>query len=306
MRVLTGLRPLATPPARTVVALGMFDGVHLGHQRLIRLAVRLAKQQRATSVAITFDPDPQQVLDPAAGASMLMSLDERIRHIRALGAGAVWVIPFSRAFSRTPPEAFVERMLVERMRAGAIVVGQSFRFGKDRRGDFRLLQSLARRYGMRVIALPAVRRAGAVVSSSRIREALRRGELAAARRLLGHPPTLTGTVVRGEGRATALGFPTANLRLARQLTPPPGVYSVRARLGARTCKGVMNLGRRPTFGRGPLTCEVHLLGFHGQLYGRALTVELIRLLRDEQRFSDPAALARQIARDVARVRAERA
>lgn len=298
-----GLNPFPTPPPGAVVALGMFDGVHVGHQQLIRTAMRLAARQGGTSVVITFDPDPQQVLDPRHARPPLMTLESRVRTILALGVQIVWIIPFTSRFSKTSPEEFVETILARRLRATAVVVGETFAFGAGRRGNLATLRGFGERRGFRVIALPAVRCEGAAVSSSRIRRLIEQGQLAQAKRLLGRPLQLSGVVVRGDGRATRLGFPTANVRLAPQLLPPRGVYSVELRWGSRSRKGLMNLGVRPTFGAGPLTCEVHLPGFRGSLYGKPVTISMHRFVRPEQRFSSSEQLTRQVRRDLARTHA---
>jgi riboflavin kinase/FMN adenylyltransferase len=292
-------RARSRPPVRAVAALGMFDGVHIGHQRLIGAAVAEARRLRGTSVVVTFEPDPQHILNPARASAPLLPLEARVAAIRALGAQRVLVIPFTRRFANTTAGAFVQTVLARRLRAHCVVVGRGFVFGHDRQGNLATLRTLGRRAGYRVIAVPPVRRDGAVVSSSRIRALVRSGEVVNAARLLGRPPTLYGTVVRGAGRATALGFPTANLRLAKQLPPESGVYGVRLHRAGRSWPGVMNLGRRPTFGAGPLTCEAHLLGFRGSLYGTAVRVEVLQRLRPEQRFASVDALVDQIHRDIA-------
>lgn len=318
------------PARNTVVTIGMFDGVHVGHQRLIRTAIRLAARLRAASVVLTFDPDPQTVLAPRQAQPRLMPLAARLRLMRALGVERIRVLPFTRAFSRLSAEQFVRTILVHRLRAACVVVGNNFAFGRARRGNVDVLRLLGRRYGLRVVVVPPVRRGGAPVSSSRIRRLLETGRIVEANRLLGRPAQLAGVVVRGDRRARRLGFPTANLRLSETLPrpanrasrgglPPRGVYHVRLEVGGRCHEGVMNLGVRPTFGPParrsrqpgrasaapryhPLVCEVHLVGFRGNVYGRSVTVHLLRRLRPERRFASAEALARQIRRDVLRVR----
>lgn len=300
MRVLTGLSTLRRPPRRAVVTVGVFDGVHVAHQRLIRSTVRLARRLSGTSVVITFDPDPQTVLHPASAAPALMPLAERLRYLDALGVDWVWVMPFSRRFARMSAEQFIQRVLTQRLRACALIVGDTFAFGAGRRGDMHVLQTLGPARGMRVIPVKPITRAGRPVSSSRIRECIRRGRLGEATRLLGRAPGLYGTVVRGAGRGRRLGFPTANLRLIPQIVPPHGVYAVLVEAAGRRWRGVMNLGMRPTFGGGPVVCEVHLLGFSGTLLGRPVTVALLARLRGERRFATPAALSRQVRSDIRR------
>ena len=302
MRVLRGLAAMQRAPARAVVTVGVFDGVHVAHQALIRSTVRIAHRARGTAVVITFDPDPQVVLTPRRAPPALMPLATRLQHLEALGVDDVWIIPFTKRFARMSAEQFVEQMLIRRLRASVLIVGQTFLFGRNRRGDMDVLQTLCPRYGVRVIPVRPIARAGRIVSSSRIRRLIERGALAQAQELLGYPPTLYGAVVRGVGRGERLGFPTANLQLIPQVLPPHGVYVVRARVEGRRRRGVMNLGNRPTFGPGPVVCEVHLLGFSGRLHGTPIALELMTRLRGERRFSSPQALVRQVRRDLSRAR----
>jgi riboflavin kinase/FMN adenylyltransferase len=318
-RVLRGIAAVRRPPVRAVVAVGMFDGMHLAHQRLIRATVRLARRLQGTGVAITFDPDPQRIVDPAHAQPALMPLEARVAFLQALGIERVWIIPFTKRFSRLGAEPFIRRILVGRLRASAVIVGETFAFGQGRQGDLGVLQAVGRSCGMRVLPLRQVRRGGAPVSSSRIRRLITRGALAPAARLLGRPPALYGVVVHGAGRGRRLGFRTANIRLISQVVPPQGVYAVAVHrrdgrgkraaagrpfaLGELIGGGVMNLGVRPTFGSGPMACEVHVLGFSGTLMGQALSVSLLSRLRGERRFASLDALRRQVRRDIARARA---
>ena len=311
MRVITGLHALTVLPRRSVVTIGMFDGVHLGHQRLINTAVTLAKRSRAASVVVTFHPDPQQILDPAHAPRSMMPLEDRVRLISALGVDLVWVIPFTPAFSKRSAERFVEEILVERLHAVCVVVGTTFMFGNERRGTLKLLQGLGRQYRMRVLVVAPVRRGGELVSSSRIRRLIESGELEEAHRLLGRPVELRGTVVKGEGRAQTLGFPTANVRLASTMLPPRGVYQIQLQHAEKRFRGLMNLGIRPTFLPAvsherrtrvpPLVCEAHLVGFHGDLYGQSITIAVLKRLRDERQFDTPQALVQQIQRDLQKI-----
>ena len=289
-------------PRRAVVTVGVFDGVHRAHQQLIRAAVAQARALRGDSVAITFDPDPQHVLAPSSAEPALMPLEERLEQLKALSLDLIWVIPFTKRFASTTAEDFVHRVLIGRLQAAALVVGEAFLFGRDREGDMAMLRALGPAHGMRIVPVQQVMWRGQPISSSRIRRLIREGRLAQAKQLLGRPPALYGVVVRGVGRGRRLGFPTANIRLIPQALPPQGVYAVtvRARGSHREWPGVMNLGVRPTFGPGPLVCEAHMLGFAGTLIGRAMTVSLLARLRNERRFPSPQALARQIRRDRSR------
>ena len=293
---------MAQPPPRAIVTIGVFDGVHRAHQRLIRAAVRMARRRRGTSVALTFDPDPQAVLHPASAPPALMPLDERVAYLRELGVDLVWVIPFTPRFARLTAAQFIRRILVARVRAEAVLVGEAFAFGRNRRGDMEVLRSLGPRCGIRVVSVRQITHGGEPISSSRIRRLIAEGRLGLARRLLGRPPALYGRVVRGAGRGRRFHVPTANVRLEPHALPPEGVYAVLLRRAGRpgTFRGVMNLGTRPTFGAGPLVCEVHLLGFSGTLTGRSVSVSLLARLRGERCFSSPEALYRQVRLDLRR------
>ena len=301
MRILRGLRAAARPPRRSVVTVGVFDGVHRAHQRLIRSAVGMARRLDGTSVVITFDPDPQAVLDPGHAQPALMPLEARLARLRELGVDWAWVIPFTTRFARMSAAQFIRRLLIRRLHARRLVVGETFAFGRGRRGDLAILRALGPAHGMRIVPVREIRLGGAPISSSRIRQLIARGHLAQARRLLGADPSLYGVVVRGTGRGRRLGFPTANLRLISEVLPPRGVYAVAVHDLAhprRSWRGVMNLGIRPTFGPGPLVCEVHLLDFSGTLRGRRVAVSVLARLRNERCFPSPRSLVRQIRRDL--------
>ena len=312
MKIFRGAQAIRRPPPRAVVTIGMFDGLHLAHQQLIRTAVRLARQRQGTSLALTFDPDPQRVLAPSKALPPLMPLAHRIELMRALGLDLVWVLPFTRRFSRLTPETFVRTILVERLRAQCVVVGRGFAFGNDRRGDLALMARVGAPDGLLVVALPFLVRGGTPISSSRIRHLIQRGDVQEARVLLGRPSQLSGLVVRGRGIGHRLGFPTANVRLDPVLLPASGVYRVwmwRQTTPSIRWTGLMNLGHRPTFlpappvrqagGQGPFVCEVYLVGFRGRLYGQRVHLGLLQRLRAERRFASPEALVQQIHRDLA-------
>lgn len=302
MRVLKGLDAVRAAPTGAVVTVGVFDGVHVAHQHLLRATVRFARRLHGTAVVVTFDPDPQVVLHPSSAPPALMPLADRLRHLAALGIDWAWVIPFTARFAQMTAEEFVRRILIQRLRTRILIVGERFVFGNKRLGNLRMLHTLGARHGLRVVAVPSVTRGGESVSSSRIRRLIEQGRLAEAKRLLSYPPTLYGTVVRGIGRGKRLGVPTANVSLIPQIVPPQGVYAVSAVIGSRRWAGAMNFGTRPTFGPGPLVCEVHLLGFSGALHGSPIALELVARLRGERCFESPNALIRQVQRDLARTR----
>lgn len=291
------------------VALGVFDGVHLGHQAILREMVAQARSAGAVPTAITFEPHPDAVLRPTGAPPLLTTPAERERLIRALGVAAVDVLPFTPELARLPAREFVDRLLWPRFRPARVFVGYNFTFGHRGAGTPRLLAERGARLGFTVQTFPPVRVGGEVVSSTVIRRHIARGEVERAARALGRPHRLPGRVVRGQGRGRALGFPTANLEVPAGLCRPArGVYLVRVEGDgiAAPHPGLANLGCRPTFRRegerGGDTLEVYLLDFDGDLYGRELVVAFLARLRGELVFPSAEALARQIAADVAEAR----
>lgn len=301
---------------RPVVAIGIFDGVHRGHQAILARAVRRARALRTTPIALTFWPHPAAIVAPWRVPPMLLSLNQRYAAFVACGVRRSVILSFDTVLSRWTPEQFVEYSLVQHLNPREIVVGHDFRFGHRRVGTIATLRALTRPHGMRVHVVPPVRVGGVRVSSRIIRRAIQLGRLGMARRYLGRPPTVIGRVVRGAGRGRRVGIPTANVQVIAGVLPPPGVYAVRARLftGARPASpwwpAVANLGWRPTVeppaaGRRtrPPVLEVHVLRRRvPPLRDWMLEVAFVRRLRAERRFPSVTALAAQIRRDIAAAR----
>jgi len=295
------LRPQRAP----AVAIGNFDGVHLGHQALVRAAVADARAEAGTAMVLTFDPHPARVIAPERAPRTLLTLEQRAEVLAELGIDVVAVLGFDAAVAALSPQDFVREILVRGLGAKVVVVGERFRFGRDRAGDTALLARLGGESGFRVHAPPVVLQDGQPVSSSRIREALAEGDVVAAERLLGRPFFIDGRVVKGDGRGRQLGVPTANLETRNESLPAKGVYAAWARTAkdAKPWPAVANLGERPTFEARGSTVEAHLLGFLGDLYGSLLRLSFVRRLRDERRFAGAAELVEQIRRDVEDARA---
>jgi riboflavin kinase/FMN adenylyltransferase len=284
------------------LAVGVFDGVHLGHQALIRGLVGGAQAAGATPVAATFDPLPAQVLAQDPPQSTLADAPERAALLEHAGARAVIVFTFDKAFSQQSAEAFIQRVTsagdVQR-----IVVGPDFQFGHGREGAVPALRTLGERYGFAVTVVEPIALGGAVVSSTRIRQALREGDLDTAQALLGRPYSVTGTIVRGEQRGRALGFPTINVAPPPdKLLPHDGIYATWVVLGDTRYRAASSLGVRPTFGGGPRKLESFILDFSDEVYGQQATVTFVGRLRDEIRFDSADDLAKQIAKDVQQTR----
>ena len=284
------------------VAIGVFDGVHLGHQMLVRRLVGGAHAAGAKPVVATFDPLPGQALAQDPPRSTLADAPERVALLEQAGAEAIVIFTFDRAFSQQSAEDFIKRL------AGAgdvrrIVVGVDFQFGHGREGAVPMLHTLGERYGFAVSVVEPISLAGAVVSSTRIRQSLRDGDLATAQALLGRPYSVSGTIVHGEERGRSLGFPTINVAPPDdKLLPRDGIYATWALIGEERFRAASSLGIRPTFGGGPRKLESYILDFTGDLYGRQATIVFVERLRDEIKFESAEELARQIAKDVAQSR----
>lgn len=284
----------------TVVTIGTFDGVHRGHQRLIAEAIAQARALRAKPAALAFETPPRLYFRPSAEPSILTTPAEKKSLLTRYGLRRVKMLRFGARLAGRTAEQFFRSQVVRGMRARAVVVGYNFAFGKGRQGTGDVLQELGGRYGVRVTIVPPFRQGALPVSSGRIRDYLKAGKIREAEKLLGHRYFCTGRVERGDGRGKILGFPTANLKTDAAKILPPGVYAVRARIGARARAGVANIGTRPTFGSGGMRLEAHFPGLRASLYGRMVTVEFVARLRGERKFPGPEALKRQIARDARR------
>ncbi len=287
-----------------VLALGNFDGLHRGHMKIIERLRRVASERAATAVVMTFDPHPPRIVRPDKAPPLLMTKAQRLAALERAGVDGVAVVRFTPELSRWDPETFVRTVLVEWLRVSEVWVGANFLFGRDRGGNFTLLRSLGARYGFRAEKIDPVRYKEFVVSSTRIRRLIAEGRVDEAGALLGHPYTIEGDVVPGDGRGRALGFPTANVTTENELLPPDGVYATTVRLDGVIYPSVTNIGVRPTFGGdGRVVVEAHLLGADLDLYGRSIGLGFVQRVRDERRFENADQLTAQIASDVQKVRA---
>ena len=282
----------------TALAIGSFDGVHLGHQAMLARVVEAARARGIASAAVTFEPLPREFFAPAQAPARISSLQEKLAALGDCGIDVTVVEHFSRAFAAITPAQFEER-IARHYKARWVMVGQDFRYGAKRAGDAASLAAAGKRLGFDVEILPAVALDGARVSSTRVRDALAAGDFALAARLLGRPYRICGRVVHGKKRGRDMGFPTANLRLARPKPALHGVFAVKC-LGVATrgLEGVASLGYNPAVQQGgPATLEAFLFDFSGDLYGRRLSLEFMKKLRDEAHFASLDELAAQIRRD---------
>jgi riboflavin kinase/FMN adenylyltransferase len=294
--------PACTPPlAAAAVAVGNFDGVHLGHAAIARRLVAAARERAVPAVALTFDPHPATLVRPDAAPAPLSTPARRAELLLALGLDAVLVQPADAALVALPAEAFYREILRRRLGAVAIVEGADFRFGAGRRGDVELLRRLGAADEVAVEVVPPVTSDGGPVSSSRLRALVAAGDVAGAAKLATAPYRLTGEVGGGAGRGAGLGFPTANLARTQTLLPAAGVYAARAAVagaGQAWYPAAVNVGPAPTFDVETSGVEVHLIGFAGDLYGKALDVDFLARLRDTRRFASVEALKGRLATDV--------
>jgi riboflavin kinase / FMN adenylyltransferase len=280
-------------------ALGNFDGVHLGHQALIDRARALAQERGGPAGVLTFEPHPSKVLNPALAPRTILNPHEKLDALARAGVEVTAVVTFEPSVAAWSPEEFTRRVLIDWLHARAVVVGEGFRFGFRARGTRAELAA-----HLAAVEVPTQRIGGLVVSSTKIRELILEGRVDAAAVLLGRPYAVEGPVVKGDQRGRTIGVPTANIHVDRELLPKVGVYASRARLPDGTIKdAVANVGQRPTFQGQGVRTEAHLFDFSGDLYGQTVTLELVKMLREEQRFPDVVALKEQIDRDIVAAKA---
>ncbi len=286
---------------RPVLAIGAFDGVHVGHQAILAHAQKIAQRYDVSCAAVTFDRHPSSIVRPSADPILLSTLTDRLALLVHYGAELVVTLRFDERLASLSAETFVREVLVGRLRAGAVVIGRDFRFGHHRRGDLEMLQSLGENLGFAVHPVPDVLYKDGRISSTRIRQALSAGDLAEASGLLGRPHYLCGRVVKGRQLGRTLGFPTANLRPDPMLLIPKcGIYAgwFFSSNGAVSRPAAVSIGYRPTVQGRKVTIEAHLLEYSGNLYGQDARLALMHRIRDEQRFSSLDALRAQIGEDV--------
>jgi riboflavin kinase/FMN adenylyltransferase len=303
MKVFHSLSELSEIPGPLCVAIGVFDGVHLGHQSLIRRAMQEAERLGGSAVVLTFHPHPARVLRPDSAPHLLTSTPHKLRLIEELGCQFLLQIKFDAAFAAQPPEVFIEALTRSAPSLRMVCVGHNWAFGKGRAGNVALLAALGEKFGFETLEIEPVEIDGELVSSTRIRKAVEVGDFDTARRFLGRDYTILGTVEPGAGRGRGIGFPTANLSAQNERFPPNGVYAVRVLMDSRWFEGVANVGVRPTVANAlDRVLEVHIFDFSGDRYGHDLEVKFERFLRPERKFSSIEELRAQIARDAALAR----
>ncbi len=286
-----------------VVTLGNFDGIHLGHQKIFEQLKRAAASYQGTAVVITFFPHPLRILAPDRAPPLITNLQDRMDLMEHYGIDVVICIRFTKEFAQWTAQRFVRDIIVDKLKAKAVFVGLDYRFGKNRHGDIGLLKDMGRQFGFEVHSIEPVKLEGLEVSSTRIRQLIRSGDVLESSKLLGRFHRIHGRVVRGDGRGKALGFPTANLVTDAELLPPEGVYAIRVALGEGLYKGVASLGTNPTFSGKVFSIEAHIFDFGRDIYNAEVSIDFVDRLRAQQRFASPEALVAQIQRDVEEARA---
>lgn len=289
-----------TPLENAIVTQGTFDGVHLGHQKILRQLKNLAEIENGETVLLTFFPHPRMVLQPEDnGLKLLETIDEKIAHLEQLGIDHLLILPFTKSFSRLSAEEFVQNILIEGIGTKLMVVGYDHRFGKNREGSFPELSKLSVVYGFRVEEISAEDIDAVTISSTKIRQALMAGDLATANMYLGYPYRAQGKVVHGHKKGAGIGFPTANIHVeaSYKLIPGDGVYAVEVLVKGQNYKGMVNIGAQPTFSERAHAFEAHLFKFSEIIYGEDIEVVFHYRLRDEMRFESVEALRAQLEKD---------
>ena len=300
MHIYRRIEDIERPFVNACVTIGNFDGVHLGHQQLFATVVRKAEASKGASIAITFDPHPLQVLLPG-GIKLISTCEHKVELIEAAKLDALLIIPFTREFAKTSAEDFVSELLIKRLGVKELVVGYDYAFGKGRSGNIEFLRRQGSEHGFPVTVVEAYSVGEMVVSSTRIRELVRAGEMETAAMLLGRPYQIRGTVQVGRQRGgKVIGFPTANLTFNDEdLVPRHGVYVTQVIWRGLCYGGILNIGYNPTFGEERLVAETHIFDFDEDIYGQPIKVNLLKFLRGERKFAGPGELSAQICKDVA-------
>jgi len=287
---------------RTILTIGTFDGVHIGHQKIISQLLKSAKKKNEISVILTFFPHPRMVLQKDNDVKMINTLDEKSALLEKLGLDALVIHPFDEEFSRLTALEFVRDVLVNQLNISKLIIGYDHRFGKNREGSFEQLQEYGKMFDFELEEIPAQNLDDITVSSTKIRKALLAGAIEKANSYLGYYFMLTGTVVKGENLGTKLGFPTANLEISEsyKLIPKSGAYVVKATIEGVRYNGMLNIGNRPTVAGKHQTIEAHFFDFKGDLYGKTIQVDMLSYLRDEQKFESVEVLKQQLQKDKVR------
>jgi len=301
MEVVHGLEKFPSLSGHSIIAIGNFDGIHLGHHKILECLEKTAREYELFSLVLTFFPHPGKILGKNK-LKMIQTLDQRIREISKFDIQALLIIPFDEQFANLSGQDFIQKIVLNTLRAKAVIVGKNFYFGKNREGDVSLLHSLSSKFQFRVCPIPAVIQNGETVSSSLIRNLLHEGKIEKASRLLGRPYEIEGKVVKGQSRGKALGFPTANIETENEIIPQ-GVFITQTRVGSKIFPSMTNVGKQPTFDQKDLHIESFIIDFDKDLYGKHIGIHFLKKIRDQIKFRTADELARQLEDDLHATRA---
>ncbi|WJG08488.1 bifunctional riboflavin kinase/FAD synthetase [Aliiglaciecola sp. LCG003] len=303
MELIRGLHNIREEHKGCVLTIGKFDGVHLGHQAVLTNLIKQARQLNLPATVMVFEPQPEEVFTPQSAPARLSRLRDKFVHLREIGVDRLLCIKFDQHFADCSAQDFIENLLVDKLGIKFLVVGDDFRFGQKRRGDFGLLEDNSKKFDYQVVSTQSFRRKDCRISSTAIRQALSRGDFVEAEAMLGRPFAIAGRIVHGEKKGRTIGFPTANVLLKRCKAPIKGVFAVSVKIGDKHFHGVANVGTRPTLSGQRLQLEVHLFDFDLQVYGQYISVVFVNKLRDEIKFDSFELLKQQIQVDAQRARA---
>lgn len=296
MKVIHGFKKFDSLSRDTVITIGNFDGVHLGHQRILQFLANKAEELDLASLVLTFSPHPEKILG-GARIKMLQTLDQRLEEIEKFSIQTVLVVSFDENFSSLSSQEFIQKILVNILRAKVVIVGENFQFGKNREGDISLLNHLASRYNFQVFSIPSVTKENMVVSSSMIRSLLQEGKIEKTNLLLGRSYEIDGKVIKGKSIGKSLGFPTANIQTENEIVPS-GVFITSVGINAKTFPSLTNIGICPTFSQQEANIESYIINFDQDLYGEKIKINFFKKIRDEMKFATPEELSSQIKKDL--------
>ena len=300
MEIIKYSKNIILPNKKRYIALGVFDGVHLGHQKLIKLTVDKAKKNDGISMVVNFDPHPDIIINPESNVFLLTTLEERISLIKDLGVDVFLIIKFNKVMSKMPPEDFISKILVDSLQAKELFVGFNYKFGFQGKGNPDILREYSKFYKFKTNILKPITANNTIISSTRIKDYIKSGEIKKAKKLLGHAITISGRVISGKGRGRKLlNFATANIETpSDKILPVNGVYLVEIKIDNKKYYGLVNIGIKPTFKESERTIEVHIINFNKKIYNKKVVVNILKKIREEKYFTHPSLLKKQIEDDI--------
>ena len=300
MEIIKYSKNIILPNKKRYIALGVFDGVHLGHQKLIKLTVDKAKKNDGISMVVNFDPHPDIIINPESNVFLLTTLEERISLIKDLGVDVFLIIKFNKVMSKMPPEDFISKILVDSLQAKELFVGFNYKFGFQGKGNPDILREYSKFYKFKTNILKPIAANNTIISSTRIKDYIKSGEIKKAKKLLGHAITISGRVISGKGRGRKLlNFATANIETpSDKILPVNGVYLVEIKIDNKKYYGLVNIGIKPTFKESERTIEVHIINFNKKIYNKKVVVNILKKIREEKYFTHPSLLKKQIEDDI--------